>query len=66
MAQEDLDPRRFTAYKVYTATQDRTGFVENLTLKEVRDETRFPLGPQVDASGGFIWSYGLAGGRKIA
>lgn len=66
MAKEALEPRRFTAYKVYTATQDRAGFIENLTLEEARDETRFPLGPQVDASGQFIWSYGLGDGRKIA
>jgi len=65
MAKEDLEPRRFTAYKVYTATQDRSGFVEKLTLDEARDETRFPLGPQRDASGQFVWAYGLNGGQKI-
>jgi hypothetical protein len=61
----DPEPRRFTAYKVYTATQERAGFVPNLTLEEARDERRFPLGPQTDASGQFIWSYGLNEGRKI-
>ncbi len=66
MAKEALEPRRFTAYKVYSATQDRTGFIENLTLEDVRDEKRFPLGPQVDTSGQYVWSYGLDGGRKIA
>lgn len=65
MAKETLEPRRFTAYKVYSSTQDRAGFVENLTLEEARDEKRFPLGPQVDVSGKFIWAYGLDGGRKI-
>lgn len=61
----EIDPKRFTAYKVYTATQDRTGFVENLTLEEARDESRFPLGPQTDAQGQYIWAYGLNGGQKV-
>lgn len=64
-AKLEPEPRRFTAYKTYTATLDRVGFIDNLTLEEVRNEKRFPLGPQIDEAGQFIWQYGLEGGRKI-
>lgn len=59
------DEQRFTAYKVYIANgnQDRGGHVRNLTLEEVRDEVRFPLGPQHDERGAFIWSYGINDGQ---
>lgn len=60
------EERRFTAYKVYTDDQSRTGHVRNLSLSEARDETRFPLGPQKDAAGRqFIWSYGIGDGEKV-
>lgn len=56
----------FTAYKVYVDDQSRTGHERNLTLAEVRDENRFPLGPQSDASGRcYVWSYGINDGEKV-
>lgn len=64
-AKEGLDPNRFTAYKINCATQDRYEFNCGLTLEEVRDKVRFPLGPQHDARGKFVWSYGINNGQKI-
>lgn len=63
---KSLNPRRFTSYKVYPHSGMRNGFVTNLTLEEVRDESRFPLGPQTDHHGRlFVWSYGINDGIKI-
>lgn len=61
------EKNRFTAYKVYTANgnQERGGHVRNLSIEEIHDETRFPLGPQLDGKGAFIWSYGINDGQKI-
>lgn len=57
---------RFTAYKIYLADQSRADHVRGLTLAEVREESKFPLGPQVDFLGRkFIWSYGINDGEKI-
>lgn len=68
--QNGLEEKRFTSYKVYTVynangEEERGGYVQGLSLDEVRDETRFPLGPQIDAKGPFIWSYGINDGMKI-
>jgi len=68
--QNGLEEKRFTAYKIYpvynaSGEQDRGGYVQGLSLDEARDETRFPLGPQSDAKGLFIWSFGLNDGMKI-
>lgn len=61
-----LVPNRFTAYRVSTSNQNRSGHVKNLTLAQVRDETRFPLGLQKDSRGeNFIWAYGLNDGELI-
>jgi hypothetical protein len=52
--------RRFQAFKVSTCgNQVRRDHVTRLTLAETQDGTRFPLGPQRDAAGAFVWSYAL-------
>lgn len=61
-----LDVARFTAYKVFVQDQSRSDHVRGLTLEQVRDETRYPLGPQKDdAERLFVWAYGLNEGEKI-
>lgn len=64
-AQEQMEPRRFTAYKVYTENggQWRDGHIRALTLEEARDPVRFPLGPQRDEQGAYVWAYGLNNGQ---
>jgi hypothetical protein len=61
------EDRRFTAYKVYVGdgNQQRADFVRNLSLSEVQDQQRFPLGAQQDLRGSFIWSYGINDGQLI-
>jgi hypothetical protein len=50
----------FQVFKVSTCgNQVRRDYVTGLTLEEVRDETRFPLGLQSDATGKFVWSYAV-------
>lgn len=61
-----IEEKPFTAYKVYTGdgNQQRDGFIRGLSLEEVNDLTRFPLGPQRDQKGDFVWSYGINDGIK--
>jgi hypothetical protein len=61
-----IEEKRFTAYKMHVDDQSFFGHVPGITLDEVRDETRFPLGPQKDSSGRiYVWRYGLNDGNKI-
>lgn len=60
----NLESRRFTCYKIYSATFDRGGYVYDLTLDEVNNISRFPLGPQFDRTGQYTWAYGINNGLK--
>jgi hypothetical protein len=61
------EDKAFTAYKVYVGdgNQLKSDFIRGLSLEEVRDQNRFPLGPQQDLRGSYIWSYGINDGVMI-
>ncbi len=60
MSNIECPENRFTAYKVsICGNQFRYDFVNGLTLKEARNETKFPLGEFEDKQGKYKWSYGL-------
>ena len=61
-----MKPNRFTAYRIYTATQERSHYHRNLTLEQARNKHLFPLGPQTDSLGRiYVWSYGINNGVKV-
>jgi hypothetical protein len=48
--------RGFSAFKTrLTADQEKDGFVHGLQLMDLMDQSRFPLGKQVDEKGEFVW-----------
>lgn len=57
----------FAAYKVSRdGLQTHYDYVRDLTFDQARDETRFPLGIQVDANGKkYTWAYGGNNGKKF-
>jgi hypothetical protein len=51
---------RFQAFKVSRCgNQHQRDHVRGLTLDQARDPIAFPLGPQRDERGAFVWSYSL-------
>jgi len=61
------DKGMFSAYRSsLDGNLQRSHFVHELSLSEVQDTDRFPLGKQFDEKGEpYIWQYGINGGQFV-
>ena len=59
----ELNPNRFTAYKVSTGgNQLRWGYIHRLSKAQI---DKLPFGVQTDTVGSYTWGYGINNGRKL-
>lgn len=63
-------PRDKGAFSAYRSSLDghqrRSHFVHGLSLFDVQDTERFPLGKQFDEKGEqYVWQYGVNGGQIV-